>query len=315
MKRMELILAAAMLALASCSPQAFTMDIEMRHPSKSGLDLAHKSMAVVYLDNGTPADSAFNSALASGFARRMEADYFGGEEVIRIYRMPKGQGDYSSRDTLANLIMDTGDDVVFLFDSTEFGEIGESDNRASGLEAGIDSSYVSTPSIPFKLQLYAYDSMNKEDKVLSFNGSNVIRPRVYNDGSLDREQLVSQVWNYVGPAAEAVGGQATGKFLSEWKEESFVVIYYEQEAWLDAARKAYNYQWDEAVDAWLKLYKESADVRGNAEKRSCAAYDIALGCFLLGQDALALKWLDRSDADQVLSVNEPLRNRIKNRMN
>ena len=46
MKRSTLLLGAALL-LAACSPETFTMNIEMRYPSKCGLDISRKSMAVV----------------------------------------------------------------------------------------------------------------------------------------------------------------------------------------------------------------------------------------------------------------------------
>lgn len=310
MKRLGILL--ALLALVSCSPQMFLMDVEMRHPSRSGLDLARKSMAVVYLDNGTPADSAFNGAMASAFARALEKDYFGGDEVIQIYRMPKGEGNYASLDTLHNLIMDTGDDVVFLFDSTEFGELGEGSNTPTGEKGvGKDSAYVNLPTLPFKIRLYAYDSMNKVDSVYSYTGANMIRPAVYNDGTISYEQLSRKVWDYVAPSAETIGSQASAKFLSQWQQEQFAIVYYENSEWEQAATDAYNYEWKQALDRWLKIYTDLVNRRGNPEMRACAAYDIGLACFMLGQNELALRWLDRSDADQILSVTEPLRKQIK----
>ena len=44
----------ALFALVSCAPQAFVVSPEMRGPSKSGLNLAGKSLAVVYLTDGNP---------------------------------------------------------------------------------------------------------------------------------------------------------------------------------------------------------------------------------------------------------------------
>lgn len=311
MKRIAIFWAAALLSLVSCGPQAFLMDVEMRHPSKSGLDLARKSMAVVYLDNGSPADSAFNGAMASSFARSLEKDYFGGDEVIPLYRMAKGTGNYAAKDSLVRLVMETGEDVVFLFDSTEFGEMSAGENQRSTYPANSDSAYVSRVTLPFRISLYAYDSMNKRDTVLSFNGGNVIRPGVYHDGRLGPGELSERVWDYVAPAAETVGAQATGKFLSQWQKESFYIIYYEQAEWERAATLAYNYEWKEAVELWMKLYTKALDVKSQKQKRSCAAYNIGLGCFMLGQSELALRWLDRSDADQILSVTQSLRQTIQ----
>ena len=66
MKRI-LTFASVLVALVACSPQAYVMRLEMRNPSSSGLDLDNKSMAVVYLDNGTYRDSLFNNCFAFWF--------------------------------------------------------------------------------------------------------------------------------------------------------------------------------------------------------------------------------------------------------
>ena len=66
-----LSLAAAVVVsiLTSCAPQAFSLNVEMRHPSKAGIDLTGKSIAVVCLEDNAGKDSVFNSYLVSGFAR------------------------------------------------------------------------------------------------------------------------------------------------------------------------------------------------------------------------------------------------------
>ena len=96
----------------------------MRHPSRSGLELGHKSFSVAYVDNGNAVDSAFIASVSEGFAQRLEAEYFGGEPVIMIYNIDGQEGaDYSSKDSVLNVLMDTGSDVVFLFDAPETGEV------------------------------------------------------------------------------------------------------------------------------------------------------------------------------------------------
>ena len=66
------IAATATCVLTSCDPQAFSMNIEMRYPSKSGIDLTGKSVAVVYLEDGagkdTPKVFALISSLTNGRA-------------------------------------------------------------------------------------------------------------------------------------------------------------------------------------------------------------------------------------------------------
>ena len=110
------------------------------------------------------------------------------------------------------------------------------------------------------------------------------------------------------PMAEKAGFLAANTFISSWTQDSFVVIYYDgaEKAWNDAADYAYSFQWDKAIECWLPLTGSK-----NVEKRACAAYNVALGCFMSGQPELALEWLDRSDKDMPVSLSKELRNKIK----
>ena len=77
----------ALFALVSCAPQAFVVSPEMRGPSKSGLNLAGKSLAVVYLTDGNPRGEAFNASAAGGFATHLEEDYFGGNREVELFAL------------------------------------------------------------------------------------------------------------------------------------------------------------------------------------------------------------------------------------
>jgi hypothetical protein len=301
--------AALLLTLSSCSPQAFTMNIEMRHPSKSGLDLSRKSMSIVYLDNGVKLDSAFNNAMSDGFAQKLESDYFGGKKVIDVYQIKKVTGGkYASKDTLVNLVMDSGDDVVFLIDTPDFGQATFSDmKRSSSINTSADSAFFSTCSLPFITKIYVYDSLHKVDTLLSFKGSNVLRPVVYSNGKKTNDALEKDLWKFVAPSAEEIGSKAATSFLSTWKQEQYSVIYYDNlnSAWTDGADYANHFQWKEAMEKWMTL----VDIH-NIQQRACAEYNMALGCYMLGQTDLALKWLDRADKDYPVSLTSKLRQRI-----
>ena len=123
MRKTILILGLSALALSACSPQTFTMSVDMRYPSKSGIDLGRKTMSIVYMDNGTN-DTTFNNAVASSLARSLEEDYFAGREAIGVYKIPE---DSVSLDLMHSLVMDTGDDVIFLIGPPTFGEVSLSD--------------------------------------------------------------------------------------------------------------------------------------------------------------------------------------------
>lgn len=304
-------LLAALLALASCAPQAFVIRPEMRTASKSGLNLAGKSMGVVYLTNGNESSDQFNASIAEGFATKLEEDYFGGHPEVGLFKMPyqKG-GDYSDKDTLVSLVMESGKDVIFLFDLPDLGKpvVGQPLKVAGKARRSPDSAYVSNVSVGFLTKVYVYDSMNKDDKVLAFNGDKSLSTDVYNDGSTSKENIARQSLAAIPDIAFKAGNLAANSFVSIWKQDYFQVIYYDgaESAWNRGAEAAYSFQWDKAIKEWLTLTSSK-----NAEKRACAAYNIALGCFMTGLPDLAVEWLDRSDKDMPVSLSKDLRRKIK----
>ena len=304
------LVATAILSLSSCAPQAFVIKPEMRGASKSGINLVGKSIAVVYLTDGNPKDDAFNASMASGFATRLEGDYFGGNEQIGIFKMESSEGaDYSSKDTLVNLVMESGKDVVFLFDIPMLGDpiVGEQ-AKVSKATARPDSSYSTNVAMTFATNIYVYDSMDKGDKVLGFTGNKSLATEVYSDGKASRADLAKAAEGNIPSMADKAGYLAANSFLSTWVQDEFFVVYYDgaEKAWNKGAEYAYSFQWQEAIEQWMTLINSK-----NSEKRACAAYNIALGCFMAGQPGLALEWLDRSDKDTPVSLSKSLRSKIK----
>lgn len=293
--------------LTSCDPQAFSLNVEMRYPSKSGLDLSGKSIAVVCLDGDAQKDSVFNSYLVNGFASALEREYFGGEKAVSIYRMDKASdGRYASVDSLAKIVMTSGDDVVFLFDAPDFGSVSVSEKEYSPA----DTALYYTASVPMTLNLYAYDSMGQIDTVYAWKGSRTLSGTVAADVYTSRADVPSMLWPKLSAQAEQAGALSSKIFMPEWKSEQYTVVYFESpSAWDKASEAAYDFRWHDAIEVWMTLTDTD-----NLMKRSCAEYDIALGCYMIGDNELALKWLDQSDADYPISLSSGLRKRIKARM-
>lgn len=265
-----------------------------------------KSMGVVYLTGEETAVNEFNEAIADGFATRLEEDYFGGQQEVGLFKMPAVEGaDYSARDSLIRLVLESGKDVVFLFDVPQLGEpdLGKT-LKVAGRRVSRDSAYVTNVTSRFVTKVYVYDSMNKQDQVLAFNGEKSLSTDVYSGGSPTKADVMASL-----PAIGYKAGiLAANTFLSGWKQDSFMVIYYDgaESAWNKGAEKAFAFKWDEAIKEWMTLVNSKS-----AEKRACASYNIALGCFMSGLPDLALEWLDRSDKDMPVSISKDLRRKIK----
>ena len=306
MRRFTLTLGLAALALAACSPQTLTMNVDMRHPSKSGIDLGRKSMSVVYMDDGT-ADSTFSNAVASSLARSLEEDYFGGREAIGVYKIPV---DSVSLDLMHRLVIDSGDDVVFLLGPPAFGEVALTENTAVKDPVSVDSAYVAQAQIPYNAKLFVYDSMDKEDRLHVFRGGSILRSQVFSSGVTAPEYLKERALVTKDLSADLVGKQISNRFVPTWKTESYSLYYYDgmDGDWERAAIQAYDMNWKRAADIWMKKVNE-----GSTSKRACACYNTALAFYMMGDLNLATKWLDRADQWGTPTLSPGLRKRIEAR--
>mgnify|MGYP003477402505 FL=1 len=180
MKRILFQLLSLALLAVSCGPSRHAVHVEMRYPSKSGLELSGKTLSVVYLENDNPAANLFNEGMADGFAYALEQDYGTGEGSIGVYKMRCHQGArYASRDSLLNLIIDTGSDVVFLLDTLQLGTmtIGGSSQVASA--ASPDSAYLNIGQVQFSMAMHCFDAMDKSGLVHAFTRTSTANPNAY----------------------------------------------------------------------------------------------------------------------------------------
>jgi hypothetical protein len=300
----------AALMLVSCGPSKHAVHVEMRHPSKTGVSLAGKNVAVVYLEGDNAVSSEFCESMADGFAYTLEQDYGPGTQMS-IFRMRSLEGaDYSKKDSLFNILMDTGTDVVFLFDTVRFGTMTVGGPSRVSYPSSPDSSFVSNGNIPYTMKLYCYDGMNKEDRVQAFGGTAIARPEVYSSGKDDSTVATSKAWKSLGIEGWDAGVKIADSFKSQWKHEQYSIVYYEGEKWYAALEKAEQYDWKSAIDIWMDLLSTN-----DLMKRACAEYNISVACYMLGDYALAKEWLDLSDKENKLPLSDALRKRIDARMN
>ena len=273
MRKLSVIVLSALL-LAACSPQVYPLYLDVRQPSSSGLDLARKTMSLVYMDGYNNVDSLFDRHTASAIARSLEEDYFGGEPVIGLYHIPSA--DSVSLEKMHSLVMDTEGDVIFVL--------------ASHLDMPADTSHLSV--VPLSTSLSVYDSMG-EDKVQSYKGSTVLTVTRMKD-------LPEQ--------AEEMAGRISKRFLSEWKTESFSFYYFDNlsDEWTDALSLASQGKMGKAMDIWMQQVQ-----KGSVIKKACAAYNMAMGFYLLEDYHLSAYWLDYADKLEDLSLSAGLRKRLQ----
>jgi tetratricopeptide (TPR) repeat protein len=295
--------------LTSCGPIRHAIHVEMRHPSKSGIEFVGKNVAVVHLENDNAIGNSLSEGIADGLAYSLEQDYGTGEGSVGIYRMRVVTGgNYASKDTLVNLLLDTGSDIVFLIDTLATGKMTVGGATSVASPSSRDSSYLSTGNLPFKINLYCFDAMNSNEKVYTYSGSSVAVPYAYSDGRQSAETIRQRALASLPELGFEAGMNISTSFKSQWKYEQYSVVYFESPQWFTAMEHADRYQWKDAMDIWIKLLDTN-----DMLKRSCAAYNLALASYMLGDYDLASEWLDRSDKDNKLPMSDTLRKRIDSR--
>ena len=109
-RRLIVILTFAVL-LVSCGPSRYTVHVEMRHPSKTGLDLAGKIVSVVYYSGKDSLENEAAENMAMGFAEVIEKDNGTGDGSVGVYSVERSAGNYTLKDSLVNLVIQTDGDV------------------------------------------------------------------------------------------------------------------------------------------------------------------------------------------------------------
>ena len=248
-----------LFAVVSCGPSRHAITLQMRHPSKSGLDLGGKIVSVAYSSVGDPVADNFNKAMAGSFADVLEEDYATGEGSVKVIRLDGTKADYAQRDSMVSILMNTGSDMVFLFASPLF-----------------DTS-ITSGAVPMQVSLYCYDGMNEEDKVFAYSGKTVVTstsPASLENEAVDAGKNVSEI------------------FKAQWKHEQFSIVYFDGTKWYEALVLAEGYDWKGAMDIWFTLLDTN-----DLMKRASAEYNIAVACYMLGDFSLADEWLKKSKAD------------------
>lgn len=296
---------AAFLCMA-CSPATFNITLDMRAPSKTGLSLGGKNISVSYLAGAGKRDSLFASGIAEGFAGAIEEDYFGGNEVIDIYKVSREPvADYSRKDAMIGLLVEQGSDAAFLFEVLSMGDISVSSAQKTASPASADSSHYAVASAPFAIRLYVYDAMNPADTVLIYNASSRAEATVRTNGRESSAVLHAKAEKAMADAGETIGRRSADIFLSTWEKTDFPIYYFESDEWFSAAKYASEYKWTEAMDKWISMLGTK-----NLLKKACLEYNLAAVNCILGYKDIALQWLDRSDSDYGLPESPALRRRI-----
>ena len=244
MKRFLFILTIAAL-MSSCAPSRYVVHVEMCRASKSGLNLMGKTISTVYYKGDDLIENRLIDSLAMGFTRSLENDYQTGKGSVLSVSLDRSSGDYTSRDSLINLLGRYGGDVVLLFDVTFSNDMRQ-----------------------LNLMMYCYDGMNKADVVKKYMGNSHLQ------FSSEEEMLAD---------ALTTGRYISESFKIQWNHEQYSITYYDAPKWLEALYKAEQFDWKGAMDIWLGLLDSEDPLKRASAEYNIAVACYMLGDFDLAK--------------------------------
>lgn len=121
----------------------------------------------------------------------------------------------------------------------------------------------------------------------------------FNIEEYDGTSALDNVYTLSSLSANAIAPIATSKqivtyFGPVWKTDNYNVMFFDgRDDWLKALTLAEGGSWTAAIDKWVEILETSNDLN----HRMAAEYNIALGCYLLGNYDLAGRWLKQAEAD------------------
>lgn len=210
--RYILLVLIGVMLICSCAPSRYILDAEMRYASRAGVDLTDKNVTIAFGQDSIYPNDPFLKSMAEGFAWNLKDRYQSSIGKVDV-RDLKSASNYANRDSLLNLLMKTGADVVFLLDKVDL--LGSS----------------------FSFVMRCYDAMNQKDKVQLFSGSSVA------ESLSSKEEVIAQGWE--------AGKEVAMAFEPQWKHEQFSLYYFESEPWYTALEKAQLFDWKSAMDIWM----------------------------------------------------------------
>lgn len=130
----------------------------------------------------------------------------------------------------------------------------------------------------YSFSVYGYDSLSQSDEVVALKDITA--------SASDFESAVQRLHLYFRPSTVS---------------STFHVLFFDSsKVWSEALTLAEIGRWTDAVGKWMDILEKS----DNLEWRMAAEYNIALGCYLLGDCHLAGRWIEQAFKDGV-NVQKP----------
>lgn len=278
-----------------CAPQAQFFNVDVRSNAKTDLPLSNKTLAVFSISSQNNADSMRLSNVAVGLAEKLEEDRSLDKGNVAVYSIPKIEfrgfpsavnENVQAVDTayLTGLMLNSGADILFFVDNLRFRPY-----TAQKSAVDTDRGYNGVSLIiPYSVEMNVFDVMTDE-LLYKREVLDSIYLQVLSSHAPDAN-FSGVIAEHLPEIARKIGVKLASYVSTQWSTQERMLITYEGELkWEKPYLLAMDFKWEEAIAQWMKLVETE-----NPKKAAFAAYNIAIGCEMLEQFALAQKWVQYS---------------------
>lgn len=308
MRRLVVIFLGAII-MASCAPSARFFNVDVRDHDALNLRLEKRPVAVLSVYGNVHGvvnkmDSINVSTTAIALAERLEENYSINRGDVNVYsvfsrdlkedvfishgygtsKKAMGREDHIVDTTyIQSLMLKTGAHVFVSVSDVGLCDYSVKQNSVMG---EYDNA---TVAVPYLAGMRVFDAIKNKYLYSRYWISDTIYMKVpmsvVKEDKVGSTILVNQTDIF-----QKIGGQLAARISPKWVTQERMLITFEGEsAWNAPYLMAEDFRWKEAVEAWMELAKSE-----NPKRAAYAAFNIAVGCEMMEQFDLAVKWIEFS---------------------
>ncbi len=287
-----------MVALSSCGPQAELMNVENAVNIKGEIPFAEGEAALFFL-TPTTGDSLSRylnstrlSALSIAFAEKLENDRNAAKGTVAVYSLPDSDfcGLDKSKDIsyLSELKNNSDSELQIFIHDLIFYQYSVNKNRSYDNEVADTEVYDGINILlPYKVKMEIYNAA-KDSLILQRNEMDTVYIQALAK-DYSNKNFNTIIAKNLPEISEKIGEKLASVISRQWETKTIMLINYSSNGdWNNAYRLAVdNFDWQRAINIWMPYTKSE-----NPRKASFAAYNIAVGCRMIGNPKLALEWVN-----------------------
>ncbi len=295
------------LLLCSCAPQVALFDVEVKDMRGVDIDIKDKQIAVYSLASNSSYDSIRVGNAAMALAEKLKQDR-GLENSLPVFSIPQydfagfGDGQEYDKEYLRELMLETGADLQLFVYNLRYGMFQV--EPVVNYSADYRENMV---SLPYSVDMHVYDAL-EEKSVFQTHHKDTVYIKVL--ASANKNEFNGFVASKLPEVSRVVGEILGGKLTRQWERERRVLINFpDNPQWEEPLALAMDFKWKEAIAGWIPMTESR-----NARIAAYASYNIAVGCEMMAQFALAREWADFSVKKYRFTENVGLVSYLKKRV-